>query len=100
MQDVQSWISSSGARIMLIYGQNDPWTAGAATLGAATDSFKYTAPAGNHGASITSLTSADEAAAIATVLRWAGVPAAKARRLDRDEITTEQEELRRRWRRN
>src|SRR5690606_33009787 len=27
MEDVQAWIASSGERIMLIYGENDPWTA-------------------------------------------------------------------------
>ena len=52
MHDVQAWIAASGERIMLIYGQNDPWTAGAVDLGAATDSFKFIAPGGNHGSSI------------------------------------------------
>ena len=99
MQDVQSWIATSGSRIMLIYGQNDPWTAGAVDLGAATDSFKFIAPSGNHGSSITTLTSQDGATATATVMRWAGL-AAKARvRLDPLERTTEQEELELRRRR-
>jgi hypothetical protein len=75
MRDVQDWIASDGARLMLIYGQNDPWTAGAAELGAATDSWKYIAPSGNHGASLTTLTSADTSAAVATIRRWAGVSA-------------------------
>lgn len=73
MHDIQDWIATSGERIMLIYGQNDPWTAGAVSLGNATDSFKYTAPNGNHGASIAGLVEAEKAAAAATVMRWAGV---------------------------
>ncbi len=96
MRDVQTWIAGSGERIMLIYGQNDPWTAGAVELGAATDSYRYVAPNGNHGASITSLGDADEAAARATVLRWAGLPASGAMaraRLETGERTLEQEEL-------
>jgi len=101
MQDIQSWISSSGTRIMLIYGQNDPWTAGAADLGAATDSYKYIAPNGNHGSSLINMTTADSSAAAATIRRWAGVAAAapKAKlQLDPSERTTEQEEFERRHR--
>jgi hypothetical protein len=96
MRDVQTWLAADGERIMLIYGQNDPWTAGAVDLGGATDSYKYIAPSGNHGSSITTLADADEAAARTTVLRWAGLPtggmAAKAR-LHAGERTAEQEEL-------
>ncbi len=99
MQDVQAWIASSGTRIMLIYGQNDPWSAGAVELGQATDSFKFIAPGGNHGSSISTLTSGDEATATATVLRWANVSASSKRQLDPEELTTEQEELAHRHRR-
>nr|MBA3394397.1 aminopeptidase [Deltaproteobacteria bacterium] len=76
MQAVQGWIGTSGSQLLLIYGQNDPWTAGAVDLGAATDSFKLIVPGGNHGSSISTLPSADQATAIAAVLRWAGMPAA------------------------
>lgn len=94
MEDVQSWITSSGQRIMLIYGQNDPWTAGAVDLGAATDSFKLIAPGGNHGSSIATLTSDDQDTATAAVLRWAGLGTAKSLgRLDTGEVTAEQEDL-------
>ncbi|KAB2884435.1 MAG: aminopeptidase [Kofleriaceae bacterium] len=96
MRDVQTWIAASGERIMLIYGQNDPWTAGAVDLGAATDSYRYIAPNGNHGASITSLTDQEESDARETVLRWAGLPSSGAMarvRLHTGERTLEQEEL-------
>jgi hypothetical protein len=92
MTDVQSWIATSGERIMLIYGQNDPWTAGAVDLGAATDSFKFIAPGGNHGSGIGSLATADENTAISAVLRWGGVAQSK-RTARTTELTTEQEEL-------
>src|SRR5207244_2056215 len=65
MTDIQSWIASSGTRIMLIYGENDPWRAGAVDLGAATDSFKFVSPGGNHGSSIANLASADQSVALA-----------------------------------
>ena len=102
MHDVQDWIATSGSQILLIYGQNDPWTAGAVSLGAATDSFKFISPNGNHGSSIGTLAQADQSVAVAAVLRWAGVPAANAvarHRLDTTEPTTEQLELERRHRR-
>jgi hypothetical protein len=96
MHDVQNWLAADGERVMLIYGQNDPWSAGAVDIGAATDSYKYIAPGGNHGSSITNLQADDAAEARATVLRWAGLPssgfAAKAR-LDAGERTAEQDEF-------
>jgi hypothetical protein len=92
MTDVQSWISSSGSQLLLIYGQNDPWTAGAVDLGAATDSFKLIAPGGNHGSGIGSLSAGDENTAISAVLRWGGVAQQKRGRAT-SELTTEQEEL-------
>ncbi|MBK9034882.1 MAG: aminopeptidase [Myxococcales bacterium] len=93
MRDVQQWIATSGERIMLIYGENDPWSAGAVDLGAATDSFKFIAPGDNHGASMASLTSADTTLAVDTVRRWAGVSAKPHKRLDPRERTVEQDEF-------
>jgi hypothetical protein len=93
MHDVQDWIKANGTTIMLIYGQNDPWTAGAVELGNATDSFKFIAPNGNHGSSIANLASADASTATAAVMRWAGMAANAKRALPTGELTTEQEEL-------
>lgn len=93
MRDIQSWIATSGSQLLLIYGQNDPWTAGAVELGAATDSFKLVAPGGNHGASIVTLNSQDASTATAAVMRWAGMSAKSHARLDTGELTLEQEEL-------
>jgi hypothetical protein len=93
MHDVQDWIASSGAHIMLIYGQNDPWSAGAVSLGNATDSFKFIAPNGNHGSSIANLGSTDADAATAAVLRWAGLAMKGKQHLDTQERTLEQDEL-------
>lgn len=100
MTDVQSWISTSGDRLLLIYGQNDPWTAGAVSIGAATDSFKFISPNGNHGSSIANLAQADQATALEAVQRWAGLATLTARhRIDPAEPTTESLELERRHRR-
>lgn len=99
MQDVQSWIAASGSQIMLIYGQNDPWSAGAVSLGAATDSFKFIVPNGNHGSSIAGLAQAEQTPAVDAVLRWAGLGTNAQRHLDATERTSERIELERRRRR-
>jgi len=91
MRDVQAWIAASGERIMLIYGQNDPWSAGAVDLGNATDSFKFIAPGGNHGSSITSLTPDEETLATDTGRRWAGLPAMAHAGLDPAERSPQQD---------
>lgn len=95
MHDIQDWLATSGERIMLIYGQNDPWTAGAVDIGNATDSFKYISPGGNHGSSLANLSSTDQDEAVATVLRWAGVQS-MAKSLPRHERFLEEIELERR----
>jgi hypothetical protein len=81
MDDIDAWVQSDGARLLFIYGGNDPWTAGAFDLGSASDSFLYVAPELNHSASISDLTSDDQSAALAALERWTGVsPADPLRR--------------------
>ncbi|HSK05735.1 MAG TPA: S28 family serine protease, partial [Kofleriaceae bacterium] len=78
--EVQLWLATRGERIMLIYGENDPWSAGGFVLGNARDSFHYVVPGGNHGAAISILPEAQRAEALGVLARWAGVqpPAAQA----------------------
>jgi hypothetical protein len=71
--EVQLWLATRGERIMLIYGQNDPWTAGAFQLGHAKDSFRFDVPGGTHGASITDLPEPQQADALGVLARWTGV---------------------------
>jgi hypothetical protein len=71
--EVQLWLATQGERIMLVYGENDPWSAGAFFLGNASDSYRYTVPGGNHGAGITQLPTAQQDEALATLVRWTGV---------------------------
>jgi hypothetical protein len=70
--EVQLWLATRGERIMLVYGENDPWSAGGFALGRAKDSFRYVVPGGNHGAAITELPEAEQAEALATLARWTG----------------------------
>jgi hypothetical protein len=74
MIDVDHWVTKTASQMLFVYGSNDPW--GAEQFHpSARDSYTYTAPGANHGANIARLNPADAAAARATVLRWAGVPA-------------------------
>ena len=90
MQDVAEWVRTDGDRILLIYGELDPWTAGAVDLGAATDSLRVTAPGGNHNVGVDDLAPGDRAAVLARLEAWTGVvpdpdrvtATARARRAD------------------
>lgn len=77
MLDIQNWVNDSATRLMLIYGENDPWTAGAFQLSSAAsarDNHKYLVPNGNHGAKISQLPADQKALALAKISSWIGVP--------------------------
>ncbi|MCX6123600.1 MAG: S28 family serine protease [Proteobacteria bacterium] len=75
MPEIQSWVQGESERIMFIYGEYDPWTAGKYTPGSADrDNYLYVAPKGNHGSNVDSLSSADKAKAWDTITRWLGMP--------------------------
>jgi hypothetical protein len=63
--------------MLFVYGENDPWGAEQFTP-SRRDSAVYVAPGANHGANISRLNPADNAAATAMLRRWADVPAAAA----------------------
>lgn len=73
MLDVDAWVKGSGAQLMFIYGEDDPWSAGAFELGGAVDSFRFYVAGGNHGAGIAELAPGDRAQATAALRRWAGL---------------------------
>ncbi|XXF79039.1 S28 family serine protease [Myxococcaceae bacterium GXIMD 01537] len=79
MSDIQDWVSTQGERLMFIYGELDPWTAAAYSLGGARDSALYTVPGGNHGARLSQLPEPQRAEALGLVRRWAELPAVKRR---------------------
>ena len=77
MADVAQWVAAEGERLVFIYGQFDPWTAGAFDLGAATDSFIFVDPGGTHGALISTLESEDQEAVMDALFRWTGIEPAQ-----------------------
>ncbi|HLU64643.1 MAG TPA: hypothetical protein VKZ63_00115, partial [Kofleriaceae bacterium] len=76
MEDIDGWVKSEGERLLFVYGERDPWTAGAFELGGAEDSFLLVAPGANHGAGLRDLTGEDQAVAFGALERWLGVPVA------------------------
>jgi len=84
MQDIQAWMNTSAQRVILVYGENDPWTAGALDVPPAAQARgvrKYVAPLGNHGSKLASLAAPDAADAYALLGQWLGttvVPTAAA----------------------
>jgi hypothetical protein len=91
MPDVANWVETEGQRLLFIYGENDPWSAGAFSLGAAGDSFRYTVPAGNHGSRIVQLGATDQAQALETVSRWANAPVTAAAGIVQQALSAEPE---------
>jgi hypothetical protein len=73
MVDILDWLSTSGERIIFVYGENDPWSAAMADFGNAQDTYRYIQPAGNHGSKITTLADADRTAAMTELSGWLGV---------------------------
>ncbi|MGW6535911.1 aminopeptidase [Streptomyces sp. NPDC055051] len=83
MRDVDDWVRKNANRMLFVNGENDPWSAEPFRLGkGARDSYVFTAPGANHGASVAGLADAEREKATARILAWAGVdaPAVEAAR--------------------
>jgi len=87
MRDIDTWVKTSGKRLLFIYGEYDPWTAGAFELGNATQSLKLIVPAGNHSASISRLTDADKTRATNLINSWLGISLAPGKPVTFDDPT-------------
>ncbi len=55
LNDIYNWLQTSGNNIIYIYGENDPWTAGAIELTGATNAIKILQAGTNHGTKIADL---------------------------------------------
>ncbi len=75
MADIADWVATEGSRLLFIYGENDPYTAGAFDLGQAEDSYLFTVEGGTHNVSISSLPEADQLEISDILERWTGVTA-------------------------
>ncbi|MFF0743053.1 aminopeptidase [Streptomyces sp. NPDC004111] len=73
MKDVDRWVNRNARQMMYVYGANDPWGAERFRPAKGGDNHVYTVPGANHGARISGLPAGQQAAAVAQVLKWAGV---------------------------
>lgn len=75
MFDIQLWAAFEGESIMFIYGEYDPWTAGAYGIlpWNHRDTHLFTAPRANHSANIAQLGDADRGEALEILEGWTGV---------------------------
>lgn len=75
MLDIDLYVRIFGRHQLFLYGELDPWGAERFHPGPhAADSFVYEVPGGNHLANVGQLPAAEQAAAIAAIRRWAGLP--------------------------
>ncbi|NUO48984.1 MAG: hypothetical protein HOV80_09025, partial [Polyangiaceae bacterium] len=73
MPDIQNWVLGEGSQLLFVYGENDPWTAGAFEVSGFNETMKFTAPNGNHGSGIASLVGPEQNVATNAVLLWSGL---------------------------
>ncbi|NTX04519.1 S28 family serine protease [Myxococcus sp. CA040A] len=73
MLRVEHWVRNHGERMLFIYGENDPYSAAAFSVRARNDSFRYFAPQGNHGSSISRLAEPERTLALERLFTWMGM---------------------------
>jgi hypothetical protein len=47
--EAANWMRDHGERMLFIYGENDPWTAGAFSVWVRNDSYRFIVSGGTHG---------------------------------------------------
>ena len=77
MNDVKTWVDNESERIIFVYGEFDPWSAGAYTPRTAGDSYSFTVAGANHGAQITNLQGEAQDLAYKKVRSWMHISAAR-----------------------
>jgi hypothetical protein len=71
MLDMRNWAASEARGLMFVYGELDPWSAGAfPQLNAGADNYRYVVPGGNHSSNFRTLPEAQTAEAMAVLSRW------------------------------
>ncbi|MEJ7597305.1 MAG: S28 family serine protease [Kofleriaceae bacterium] len=77
MPDVNGWMAADAERVMLIYGELDPWSARPFAPDLANDNAVFIVPGGNHGARISQLPTSERDRAVSTLVRWLEAPAVR-----------------------
>lgn len=67
------WVREEGEELLFLYGEYDPWTAGAFELGANEGATRFTVAEGTHQSGLLDLPDDERAAAFALLEQWTGV---------------------------
>jgi hypothetical protein len=67
------WVRDEGERLLFLYGEFDPWTAGAFDLGTNPGATRFTVAEGTHGSRLIDLPDAERAASFDLLEEWTGV---------------------------
>ncbi len=59
LEDIRNWLQGSGNNIIYLYGENDPWTAGAIESVGATNALKIIESDANHSLKIENIANKD-----------------------------------------
>jgi hypothetical protein len=73
MPDVQQWVLAEGENMLFIYGEVDPWSAGAFEVDETVGSYRFWVEDGTHSAMINALSSDDLALVRDLLQDWTGV---------------------------
>ncbi|HEU4536366.1 MAG TPA: S28 family serine protease [Polyangiaceae bacterium] len=73
LADVAAWLAAEAERVLFLYGEYDPWTAGAFAPSGARETRSFVVPRGNHGAQLLDLPAAEREQAFAALASWTGV---------------------------
>jgi hypothetical protein len=98
MHLIELWVRTRGERMLFVYGENDPWSAGAFAVSEAHDSYRYVVPDGEHGSRLSRLPGEQYSEAANHLYRWMGLYGvdAKERARSLDAEVAEPREPRRR----
>ncbi len=73
MHRMEAWVRNSGERILLVYGENDPWSTGAFEVRERNDAFRFFVPGGTHSANIFRLPEPQRTFALERLFTWGGL---------------------------
>ncbi len=71
MLDVEEWVRNEADKVIFVYGEFDPWTAGEFPVSeAGKQVHKFVVAGGNHGAKFNLLNNTDKSQVVALVSKW------------------------------
>jgi hypothetical protein len=78
---IKAWVKTKGERILLVYGEFDPWSTNPFEVQERNDSYRFFIPGGNHNGSLFRLPAAERAAALERLSTWMGLRPADSSRV-------------------